>query len=309
MRGERACAGGMAGAVALALLAPAACRPEPEDPAVVTTPIEVDAAGGTPDAKVRRDTAPPDVLVPPPPVDGPQADVAVAPPDMSLAEALPPPADAAPVDTLTGLSDDFCSNELDASWNVLNASKFDLTVRDGALHLVPNQSLLWFNNSTGAFVWKPVTGDFKVTSTVRPRKRSDFGQPATDKIHLGGLMARSPADGRENYVFIVVGVDVNDHSIETKTTVDGSSTYMGPVWTPWDAELRLCRLGSTFRLYRRPPGTSVWTIANTYVRTDLPATLQVGPLAYAAAEKPDLDAAFDEVHFAPAASTSDCTSD
>jgi hypothetical protein len=122
-------------------------------------------------------------------------------------------------------------------------------------------------------------------------------------------MARKPGGGPENYVFAVVGVDVNDYSVETKTTVNGASTYVGPSWPVPDAELRICRSGSQFQLLKRAPGASVWQLAITYDRKDLPATLAVGPVVYAPAARPDLDVAFDEVRFAEVAAPAGCTSD
>jgi hypothetical protein len=146
---------------------------------------------------------------------------------------------------------------------------------------------------------------------VRPRKRTNGSERPTEKIHLGGLMARSPLGSTENYVFIVVGMDTNDYSVETKTTVDGLSNYTGPAWGEDDAELRICRLSSVFYMYRRAPGASGWTMAGDrpFGRVDLPATLEVGPVVYAATLKPDLDVAFDQVRFEPVANLTDCTRD
>jgi hypothetical protein len=302
--GSRSSPAALAPATIALLLVLAACAED--DPGQGGPPASrPDAASSGPDTRVVPDTAPVDVQVPE--ADAPGGEVAA---DAIAADAASP-GDGAPADGggLRELGDDFSGDRLDPSWGQLNTAKVDLAVRDGALHLAPTQSLLWFNNSAGALVSKLVTGNFKASATVRPRKRSEPTQVPTDRIQLGGLMARNPAGGRENHVLIAVGVDANDHSVDTQTTVNGSSIYVGPSWATADAELRVCRLGSDFRLYKRVPGAASWTLATTYTRVDLPARLEVGPIVHAAADKPDFDVAFDEVRFAPAATPEECAQD
>lgn len=113
---------------------------------------------------------------------------------------------------------------------------------------------------------------------------------------------------KENYVFIVVGDDVNDLSVETKTTTDSMSTYDGPSWGSADAELRLCRVGGDFYLTKRVVGTLVWAPPIHFARPDLPGTLEVGPNAYTLTA-PDLTVTFDEVVFAKVAGVADCDKD
>ncbi|MEZ4432245.1 MAG: hypothetical protein R3F65_07505 [bacterium] len=122
-------------------------------------------------------------------------------------------------------------------------------------------------------------------------------------------MARDPVTPPEDYVFIVVGRDIDDLSVETKTTLAGRSAYTGPPWPSSDAALRICRLGDTFRLYKRPIDGGEWILADTFDRPDLPATLQVGAIAYTNSAMPDLTVAFEEIVFAPAAAEADCTED
>jgi hypothetical protein len=236
-------------------------------------------------------------------------DTATEVPASPAADALPPAGPDASAAPLASLSDDFAGSALDASWSTINGDKIAVRLLGGSLHVQPTQSLLWFNRSQGALIYKNVTGNFKVTTTVHPRKRSAAMQPPSARVHLGGLMARNPTGATENYVFIVVGIDVNDQSVETKTTVNGASTYIGPSWPMPDAQLRICRIGAQLRLYKRAPGTAAWQLAVSYDRPDLPATLQVGPNVYAPADRPDLDVAFDEVRFAPADTPDDCTAE
>ena len=211
-------------------------------------------------------------------------------------------------DDLSALSDSFDGASLDASWTVFNDAALDATVEGGSLHLELTAAALWFQASQGTLVHKSVTGDFRVTATVHARKTSSPADPPDDTIHLGGLMARDPASdaGMENYVFIVVGFDENDVSVETKSTTNDASDYVGPMWPQTEAELRLCRVGSSFRLYKRPVGGTTWEEAITYDRPDMPATLQVGPNAYSLT-MPDLTVDVDEVTFARVSSVADCT--
>lgn len=215
--------------------------------------------------------------------------------------------DASPFDagSIADLSDEFDGASLDSSWQVFRPELVDVAVGGGALSITPNQRVLWFDDSQGALIHKRVTGDFTVTATVRARSVAAPSQPPSMPIHLGGLMVRSAVPAGqgtlEDYVFIVAGYDVNDLSVETKTTVDGTSAYQGPSWPSGDAELRICRLGATFRLYKRAIGAGTWTLAQTYTRNDLSGAVQVGPNAYANSDSPDLVVSFDQVVFTDAA--------
>lgn len=215
--------------------------------------------------------------------------------------------DASPFDagSIADLSDDFGGAALDPSWQIFRPELVDLVVAGGSLSITPNQRVLWFNDSQGALIHKRLTGDFTVTATVRARSAATPAQPPSMPIHLGGLMVRSAVPAGqgtlEDYVFIVAGYDENDLSVETKTTVDGTSTYQGPSWPSGDAELRICRQGATFRLYKRALGAGSWTLAATYTRNDLSGAVQVGPNAYANSDTPDLVVSFDQVTFTDAA--------
>lgn len=210
---------------------------------------------------------------------------------------------------LGDLSDSFDGSMLSSDWLVYRPEVLAINVSGGALSLHLTQQALWYNASRGPLVYKFVTGNFKVTSRVRVRKASNPAANPSNPVHLAGLMARNPqgemAGANENYVFVVAGFDENDLSVETKSTVDSVSAYEGPTWPSADAELRLCRIGNSFHLYKRMIGAATFTLAKTYDRPDLPAKLQVGANIYSASA-PDLAASFDEVTFAEAASEADC---
>ncbi len=223
-----------------------------------------------------------------------------------------PDRDGGPAPTLADLSDTFEGGALDSSWSTLQDGNLAVAVEGGALAMTVTKHALWFNESAGTLIHKPVTGDFKVTAPVHARMASDPTMPPDRFVHLGGLMARDGTSASENYVFIVLGWDEQDLSIETKSTDDDVSNYVGPAWPSGDAELRLCRVGSTFVVLKRMIGAASWEVAETYERPDLPATLQVGPNAYAYADPgitPDLTVRFDEVRFAEVSARADCEAD
>jgi len=209
------------------------------------------------------------------------------------------------------LSDFFDGNTLSPDWMVFRPEVLNIAVANGALSLRLDQQALWFNDNRGPLVYKYVTGNFRVTARVQVRKASNPAESPTNAVHLGGLMARDPQGempgASENYVFVVAGFDEVDLSIETKSTVNSVSTYEGPAWPSSDAQLRLCRLGSKFYLYKRAVGASKYGLAQTYDRPDLPAKLQVGANVYSYTT-PDLVAQFDEITFASAATQVDCAS-
>ena len=213
-------------------------------------------------------------------------------------------------DDLAALSDGFDGAALDPSWTVFNAPVVAPSIGSSALALELTAQALWYQANQGALVYKEVTGDFRVTARVRARRTSAPAAPPSTAVHLGGLMARDPAseavNAPENYLFIVVGFDENDLSVETKNTIDDASDYLGPSWPSADAELRLCRVGSAFHLYRRALGAATFEEAMIYDRPDLPPTLQVGPNVYSLTA-PDLTVFFDEVTFARVVSLADCT--
>jgi hypothetical protein len=158
---------------------------------------------------------------------------------------------------------------------------------------------LWYQSNTGVLVYQPVTGDFKATTRVHVSKSSNTSMPPDQAIHLAGLMARSPSASNQSYVLGVIGFAEMGHlAVEYKETTNGNSVFGESPW-PADAELRLCRVGSKFTVYHRTPETGTWNMTYQTTRTDLPATLQVGPNLYAASTDSDLIGSFDYFNFAP----------
>lgn len=217
--------------------------------------------------------------------------------------------DLAMVTSQLPASDTFAGSALDPSWSVLHPEAVTLTVAGGALTATLTRAALWYNGSEGVLVYKLVTGDFKLTSTVHARKASSPSQPPSPPEELGGVSVRAPAAPPENYVHIVVGSDTTALATETKTTVNSSSHYSFLSQATGDAELRVCRVGAAFQMLQRAPGATTWTLATTFMRPDLPSTLQAGLNLYSAASPFDLQVTYDEATFAAVATAADCSAD
>jgi hypothetical protein len=271
----------------------------------------------SPDAEVPSIDA---AIVDAPVVDAPSVSDAANPDaviDAARLDATIPDADTSEDATagsgLSMLSDDFETGTLDPSWQLFRDSIVDIDVSAGALHLSPMFLQMWFNFQQGAFVYKNASGNFKVTATVRARLDSDPSMPATGVVEMGGLMARKDvalgAGMQEDYVFVAVGSDGMQNTIETKSTNNGMSFFMAPAFSSSDAELRLCRIADMFYMYSREVGQTTWIEAMSIARPDIPGTVQLGAMVCANNANPDLRASFDELVFAEAIDQADCLVD
>lgn len=182
-----------------------------------------------------------------------------------------------------------------ADWRLINPQAVNVSVDDGALVMNLVGSALWYNDQKGVLFYREVTGDFRATATVRTSKASDSALPPGQDgtVQLAGLMARTEVPA-ENSVFIVSGSIGSSTGLETKTTESSRSIYIQRgLPTGGDAELQLCRAGSTFYLWWRHVDTDEeWTHMSTFDRKDMPPTLQVGANIYTDAV-PDIVARFE----------------
>ena len=193
-------------------------------------------------------------------------------------------------------------------WSVINPQAVDIKTENGTLVMTLTRRALWFMTQRGVLLYEPVTGNFKITAEVHTSKSSDTSQPpgGDGSVQLAGVMARNGEGYRENYAFIVVGMDADGISVETKNTVNGMSKFEGPAWNSADAELQLCRVGKTISLYKRHAGTGeAWIQAASYDRPDLPATLQAGLNIYTDGQ-PDIQAMYDHIQIEAVASAGEC---
>jgi hypothetical protein len=243
-----------------------------------------------------------DPTLPPPTISPAQA------PTQVLTASQPP---AQPTDAVRAMIAALNTNHTPTylRWFIFNPIHVGTASDNGTLVLTLKSRALWFMDQRGVLLYRLIRGNFRITAKVEARKFSDLTQaPEGPVVQLGGLMVRNPNPGPENYVFIVVGQDVNDLSVETKNTVAGVSKYDGPSWGSADAELRICRVGATFNLYKRPIGETEWALAQTVDRPDLPEIVQVGPNIYSDGE-PDLQVRYDNLSLEQTLNEDDCTTD
>jgi hypothetical protein len=212
---------------------------------------------------------------------------------------------AAGAATLPG-SDEFNSTEL-TGWNVLrgddvgDGTEHSIAVQGGALVLQPRVSW-WVHGTEALYIWKPVTGDFVATMRVNVTG-TQAAKPDSDWT-LSGILVRNPASTHENenWVSLRTGVVGGSWVYERKTTARSRSVLVLSRSHDGSVDLRIARLGQRFFLLRRNAADR-WAVLWTYVRADLPRSLQVGMDAFTGFEAPhgDLISHVDWFRFAPLA--------
>jgi hypothetical protein len=241
--------------------------------------------------------------------------------DTGSGDGAPNP-DAAGTDAtlLADLSDEFNDPATLSNWTILNVlegtppayTTLDIgTSTAGQLTIIPTESF-WFDDAEGTLVFKLVTGDFVMHTSVSATNINDSTMPPFQQYNGGGLMARDPAShsgGRvQNWLIITTGFQ--DQTVGTEdasTTASNSSLNLRP--GGFKFELVICRLGSGFHIFSRVRGETFWQDVDDDVRPDLPQTLQVGMAAQAFGMPPDVRLEFEYVRFARPTMLSDCTAD
>ncbi len=205
--------------------------------------------------------------------------------------------------TLT-LDDTFDGSELDPSWSILNPGLATVGVSGGALHITPSTGgggNLWFNDGAGVLVYRTVDGDFDVRSLMSVEDSDNPGSAPPPEYRLAGILVRDPASGPGNrntaHVALGVGSAGQGVSYEYKSTDDSVSDWMTIPTPSRFAELRLARVGTVVTMYWRALPMDSWTVVNSFDRPDLPSTVHVGLMAYAASDPARIHASFDDVFF------------
>jgi PKD repeat protein len=106
-----------------------------------------------------------------------------------------------PSDDLAALSDEFNDaatlsnwqrNEFAEGWGVSKLESWDIgQSRAGHMRLMPYSSS-WYENWTGAYAYKVVSGDFVATLRMQANRRGGLAGRPTSAYSLGGIMIRSP---------------------------------------------------------------------------------------------------------------------
>jgi hypothetical protein len=199
-------------------------------------------------------------------------------------------------DDLAELSDEFNDPRTASQWEHVykvegstanQLQTFDISRQHkGELLMVPHASV-WYQDYRGVLAFKPVTGDFVVTTRLRTAGRNGDGAPRSS-FSLAGLMLRTPREvtpqtwkpGGENYVFLSAGSadQPGQYQLEVKTTINSRSDLIVEKGEAV-VTLRAVRVGPHIVLLRKFEGGS-WVVHRRYHRDDIPQTLQVGLTCY-----------------------------
>lgn len=199
-------------------------------------------------------------------------------------------------DDLSSLSDEFNGTVSINNWQRVfktegtNADQLQTITIDEEnqqLVLIPYTSS-WYQDYRGVLVYKPVTGNFIVSTKVQATGRNN-SQPPNRQFSLAGIMVRTPRNitpsswvpGQENYIFLSTGAanQPGTSQFEVKTTVNSDSKLEISPARSTEAEVCVARIGPYFILLKRVQGGD-WNIHRRYYRPDMPETLQVGMTVY-----------------------------
>jgi hypothetical protein len=173
-------------------------------------------------------------------------------------------------------------------WNNNQLEIFDINkIYPGQCAMMPYTSS-WYQDWRGVLLFKPIKGDFVITTKVKVTGRDGASAPKS-RFSLAGLMIRAPRNitpqtwqpGGENYVFVSLGASLNPgvYSFEYKTTRNSKSDLKFGETNVNEAQLQIARIG-TATILAVKPAQGAWRILGRFDRPDLPEELQAGMTAY-----------------------------
>lgn len=194
------------------------------------------------------------------------------------------------------LSDEFDNPATVSQWrhaykdegrNANQLERFDIAkTRPGWMMMQPYTSS-WYQDYCGILAYKPVTGDFVMTTHLRVSSRNGGGPPQA-QYSLAGIMIRNPRNdtaqtwrpGAENYVFLSVGAadHPGSYQFEVKTTTNSNSQLRIAPAPSGDVLLQVARIGNNLLLLKKAGGQ--WSVHQRYWRPDLSAKVQAGLTCY-----------------------------
>jgi Big-like domain-containing protein/carbohydrate binding protein with CBM5/12 domain len=184
---------------------------------------------------------------------------------------------------LESMTDRFDGTALDPSWNVFGAWFLEaLTVGGGVLRMDPRPepTNLWFNSGRGTLVYKRINGaNVRVTARMRARRRSDPQVGPSGRMNFGGLLlAKADAEGSPSSTNVLLGLGGNlgFMGLVAQSTTGAATTSQQLPFLPAEAEVRLCRVGTSIETLYRPPGAASWSLLSAADRPDLVGELHVG---------------------------------
>jgi hypothetical protein len=185
-------------------------------------------------------------------------------------------------------------------WLTINPDAADIGETLSGFGMTLTRRAQWSGASRGVLFYTTIDGDFRLTGTVRASRTSDSSQnPGGDgTTQLAGLMARHEGS-TESWVVLEVGGNATGLVVATASTVDGVGRLVSTDWNDSEADLKICRTGTTFTFWKRTADSDDdWTAVGHADRKDLGGTLQVGA-SLSADAKPDLTAFFDNLTLEP----------
>jgi hypothetical protein len=197
---------------------------------------------------------------------------------------------------LASLSDEFDSDATLREWqrvhrteggNADQLERFDIGgTQAGWMTMMPYTST-WYRDYRGVLAYKPVDGDFVMTTRLRVDRRGGEGPPRA-QFSLAGIMIRAPRNvtprswqpGGENYVFLSLGAadHAGQYQFEVKTTTNSDSQLRTSPAASGEATIQVARIGQTLILLKKVGGA--WTVHQRYHRPDFPRTVQAGLTVY-----------------------------
>jgi|GEM_PF-6346010 len=179
----------------------------------------------------------------------------------------------------------------------------------GSLTVQPTITPGWFAAGKAPLIYKRVTGNFSVETSVITHSAANAALPPGNDFNSAGLMARHTIGSGQNHVMVNVGRQrntiTNSLGSEAKNTTNSSSVLDLQSGSA-NGRLALCRVGDVFTVYRQLDNETQWTqIGIAVSRPDFPDTVQVG-LVVNGFEGPDIVAEFDYVRMTVPANTAAC---
>ncbi|HJW21989.1 MAG TPA: hypothetical protein VJ506_06145 [Candidatus Limnocylindrales bacterium] len=185
-------------------------------------------------------------------------------------------------------------------WRTINPTALDIGPTQTGFGMTLKKRAAWSGTRLGVLFYTTMDGDFRLTATVRASRTSDSSKdPGGDgSIQMAGLMVRRESS-TESWVLLEVGGDATGLAVATGSTVDGVGRLVASRWTDNEADLKICRTGTTFTYWKRTADSdNDWTAAGHVERKDLGGNVQVGA-SLSADATPDLTAFFDNLTLEP----------
>jgi hypothetical protein len=205
---------------------------------------------------------------------------------------------------LAHYDDEFESGVLGPAWSIEHPELASIQVANGRLDIAPSSGGLpnmWYQGGEGVLVNRLVTGDFTVSTRLTVDDPNAPGSPPPPQYRFAGIMARNPEStpADQDYVHAALGVGGPLEPIvsEDKSNLDSVSDWIVYPVSSNTGELRLRRSGSVFSLDYRLDATHAWSLMRSHDRPDLPPTLEVGMMVYAASSPAAVRGRFEFIRF------------